>query len=108
MSTSNSIPAHAARGLHNALIGCDPMDFVAQLTELAGNYTFVLNSIANGYGNAERPANEDPVQELADLREAFAPDINRIDSIFQFVNSFAALMSEVNRVDLCYQETVNR
>lgn len=108
MNTSNSIPADVARDLHNALMCCDPTDFVAQLTELVGNYTFVLNSIANGYGNAERPANEDPVQELADLREAFAPDINRIDSISQFVNSFATLMCAVNRVDWVYRKTVNR
>lgn len=106
MNTSISVSTDAVRGLSSALLSFDPTDFVAQLTELASDYTFALNSIANGYGNTERPANEDPAQELARLREAFAPNMDRINSLFYFVNAFAALMAAVNRVDWeCSQKT---
>lgn len=108
MNASNSISAEVVRDLIDALANYGPAGFTTQLAELANDYIFVLNSIANGYGNTERPADEDPAQELAELRAAFAPDINRISSLFHFVNSFAALMYEANRVDWVYQKTVNR
>lgn len=108
MNTSNSISAAVVRDLHDALMDYSPADFAALLTKLASDYIFVLNSIANGFGNTERPADEDLAQELAELRAVFAPNINRISSLFHFVNSFATLMREVDRVDWLYRKAVNQ
>lgn len=95
---------YLAAQLREALIDYGAIGFISQLTRLALERSTLIQSIQCGFGNAERPAEEDPAEVLRDLRANFAPDADRENGIDYFIHCFARLMQAVD----CIDRTLNR